>query len=410
MAFFTIDSQAQSEWNYLPNAPAGGRLDDVFFLNEQLGWCVSGGGRIYKTTDAGQTWTNVYSTSGYFRSIEFHNENIGYAGSLNSKFLRTTDGGLTWTNLAPGISPVPEAICGISIPDSSVVYAVGQWDSPGFLLKSVDGGSTWVNQDMSEHAMALVDVLFFHRDTGFVTGQGPNGQAVILYTNDGGATWSKKYEAQGNSQYVWKIQRVTPEFWVGSIQTFNGGGKFVKSFDGGQTWTIHSAPIPDMQGIGFATPTHGWVGGYTLGFFETQDGGNTWDYQQFGGNFNRFFFLDSTLAYASGASVYKFSPNTSSSSEPPGSGQPYDDGFTIKLSPNPADQFIDIAFELPVTDNVRMSIHRADGAMVKEIYHKRQLTPGAFRFRVDIAGLAKGAYFIGVQRNHGLYSRRFSKP
>lgn len=408
LVFSALNIQAQSEWAYLPNAPAGGRIDDVFFVNDQLGWCVNSGGRIYKTTDAGLTWNNIYSTNGYFRAVEFLNENIGYAGTLNSKFLRTTDGGATWTNLAPGITPVPKAICGISIPDTGVVYAVGEWDSPGFLLKSVDGGINWINQDMSEHAKALVDVLFTHRDTGFVTGQGPNGKAVILYTTDGGSSWTKKFESPSNGQYVWKIQRVTPEFWVGSIQTFNGG-KFAKSYDGGQTWTEHSAPIPDMQGIGFATPLHGWVGGYVAGFYETQDGGDTWEYKDFGGNFNRFYFLDSTLAFASGASVYKFSPNATSSVTPPGNRLPYDDGFSVKLSPNPADQFIDVVFELPVTDNIRMCIYRSDGAMVKEIYHKRQLTPDTYRFRVDVTGLARGAYFIGVQRNHGLYSRPFSK-
>lgn len=399
--------QAQSEWQHLPNSPQSGRIDDVFFLNEQLGWCATSGGEIWKTSDGGTTWEIKHNSNSYFRSIEFLDENIGYAGSLDSKFLRTTDGGETWTNLAPSITPIPKAVCGISIPSAEVAYAVGQWDSPAFVLKTTDGGLTWSRQNMGNQAMALVDVFFTHPDTGFVTGQGPSGKAIILHTTDGGQTWTKKFQSESNGQYVWKIQRVTPEFWVGSIQTFNGG-KFVKSFDGGQTWTEYSAPIPDMQGIGFSTPEHGWVGGYISGFYETMDGGNTWDYKDIGGNYNRFYFLNPDLAYASGASVYKYSGSASGTVQL-GAAKPYDDGFTLKLSPNPARHFVEVQFELPVRDNLRMGIYSADGAFVQEVYHEWQLAPGNYSFMADCSKLKPGAYFLGVQRNHGLYSRPFSK-
>lgn len=411
LVFFSLigfSLNAQSEWQYLPDSPTGGRIDDVFFLNEQRGWCATSDGRIWKTTDGGITWALKYSSNGYFRSIEFLDENIGYAGSLDSKFLRTTDGGDTWTNLAPSITPIPKAVCGIAIPSAEVAYAVGQWDNPAFVLKTTDGGLSWTRQEMGNQAMALVDVFFTHPDTGFVTGQGPSGKAIILYTTDGGQSWTKKFQSESNGQYVWKIQRVTPEFWVGSIQTFNGG-KFVKSFDGGQSWAEFTAPIPDMQGIGFSTPEHGWVGGYISGFYETTDGGDTWEFKQFGANFNRFYFLNSNLAYASGAAVYKFTGGAASGTSQPGVEKPYDDGFSLKLSPNPARQFVEVQFELPVRDNIRMGIYKADGSFVQEVYHVWQLPPGSYSFKTDCSALNPGAYFLGVQRNHGLYSRPFSK-
>lgn len=400
---------AQSQWHYLPNAPVGvGRIEDVFFLNKQLGWCVSGGGTIHKTTDGGKNWQLMYSSSNYFRCVEFASEQVGYAGTLDGLFFRTQNGGSTWTNITPNISPnPPEAVCGISLVDSLYGYAVGQWHSPAFLLKTVDGGLSWTNQDMSVHANALVDVFFINRDTGFVAGKSPNG-AVILYTTDGGTSWSKKFESGVPGQYVWKIQRVTPDFWVGSIQTF-GGGRFVKSYDGGQTWVEYTAPVPDMQGIGFATPTHGWVGGYVQGFYETTDGGESWTFQNFGGGFNRFFFIDSTLAYASGLSVYKFSDPGSVQVQQPGFSQSVHDGFVVRYSPNPTSGSLKLEYELLGRDNICISILASDGAMLRMVYQGHCVPAGAHQLEVHCEDLPPGTYYLGIQRNHGLYAKPFVK-
>jgi photosystem II stability/assembly factor-like uncharacterized protein len=298
-------------------------------------------------------------------------------------------------------------VCGISLVDSLYGYAAGEWDSPAFLLKTVDGGLNWTNQDMSTHANALVDIFFINRDTGFVTGKSLNG-ALILYTTDGGASWEKKFESGVPGQYVWKIQRVTPDFWVGSVQTFSGG-RFVKSYDGGQTWTMHAAPVPDMQGIGFATPTHGWAGGYVQGFYETTDGGNTWAFQNFGGNFNRFFFIDSTFAYASGESVYKFSDPGSVQVQQPSPAQPMKDGFVLHYAPNPTSGVLNLQYELPERDNICISILASDGAMLRLVYHGYGLPPGTHQLEVHCEDLPPGAYYLGIQRNHGLYAKAFVK-
>lgn len=405
----TSQAFAQSAWQYLPEAPSGGgRIDDVFFLDSQLGWSAGSDGRIFRTIDAGATWELMYSTNSYFRCIEFYDENIGYAGTLDSKFLRTTDGGHTWSDLANSINPMPHSVCGISIVDSLVAYAVGEWDTPGFYLKTTDGGLSWSSHSMAFYSSALVDVYFLNRDTGFVTGQNPAGRGIILYTTDGGTTWTKKFESSSLGQYVWKIQQVTQDFWVGSIQTFNGG-RFAKSFDGGQNWTEHTAPVPDMQGIGFATPLRGWVGGYVSGFYETQDGGDSWSHQSFGGNYNRFYFLDSTLAYASGNSIYKFSDTTTSSVLPPLPPSSKDDGFRISLSPNPSSGYLDVQFQLAARDNIRIGIYAMDGSFLREVYHERFLSQGAYQFRADCSFLPAGNYFLGIQRNCGLLAKSFAK-
>ncbi|OEK09788.1 hypothetical protein A8C32_09755 [Flavivirga aquatica] len=48
-------------WQNAPNIVSntgGVRFDDVFFLNDDLGWAANGSAAaIYKTTDGGLTWT-----------------------------------------------------------------------------------------------------------------------------------------------------------------------------------------------------------------------------------------------------------------------------------------------------------------------------------------------------------------
>ena len=72
-------SIAQASWNEVLPYNNGGRYDDVFFLNENLGWAAGSGGYIYKTIDGGQNWEMQLHLQGYYiRNIEFLNENIGF--------------------------------------------------------------------------------------------------------------------------------------------------------------------------------------------------------------------------------------------------------------------------------------------------------------------------------------------
>ena len=401
---------AQSSWQYLPDAPGTtsqeSRIDDVYFLNYTEGWCATGRGNIYHTTDGGASWVKQLAAGNsiYFRAIEFRNSQLGFAGTLNSRLMRTTNGGVTWEDIAPQITPIPAAICGISIPHDSVVYAVGQWDEPAFYLKSTDGGQHFTSYSMSNDANGLVDVLFINRDTGFVSGKGIGG-ATILHTTDGGLNWTERFNSGINGEYIWKLQRITPMVWVGSLQTMSStNGRMVKSTDGGITWVALPAPTTDMQGIGFATPEKGWMGNYNSGFYETTDGGNSWVHKPFGGTYNRFFFIDSTHAFASGKSVYKFAPDSSSSTIQPAPLQ--EEPFTFSISPNPTSGKAQVDFELPQLDNVRISVLSTHGVELKNLVRTR-LPAGKHSIHIDTGDLPKGNYLLWIQRNKGLHTQPF---
>src|SRR5436190_7119979 len=113
---------AQTGWTVL-NIPNAGRYDDVFFINDTVGWAAGGStGWIRKTVNGGQTWTLQFTAPQYLRSIEFTDANNGFAGSLNHSVYRTYNGGTNWTEIDLGITPLPVGICGLSAPTTSVIY------------------------------------------------------------------------------------------------------------------------------------------------------------------------------------------------------------------------------------------------------------------------------------------------
>src|SRR6185503_17216201 len=80
-------------WKLLPGAPSGTtpRFDDISFVNERTGFVARATGGIYKTTDAGNTFTLSHSSTfpypgtnlvAHFRSIMFISESQGFAGNL----------------------------------------------------------------------------------------------------------------------------------------------------------------------------------------------------------------------------------------------------------------------------------------------------------------------------------------
>ncbi|MEP3837917.1 MAG: YCF48-related protein [Algibacter sp.] len=402
-------------WQVTPNIVTntdGTRFDDVFFLNDNLGWAANGQhGAIFKTTDGGLNWTEQLNHSElpgnnyYFRNVEFLNENIGFVGTLNGAFYKTVDGGDNWTEVT--ISPNPNAICGINAVGTSTVYGCGAYFQPAHLIKSTDSGDTWTYTDMSAYANALVEVKFLDELNGFAAGRNNTG-AIVLKTTDGGVTWSNIYQATISGEYVWKLQILdgNPNVMFGAIYTSQANpGKLIKSLDGGITWTSHDAPESGVEAVGFISETKGWMGGHTTGFHETNDGGVTWTDLSIGGNLNRIFVINSTLAYAAGASVYKYttqSLNTNNS-------EIYRKDLDITLSQNPVDKQLEFTINYNVVDNILIELYSSTGAFIKQLTRDSVKQKSTKTYSFSVNDLASGYYILDFHSNTGRTAKKFIK-
>lgn len=407
---FLFSTSVFSQWTTL-NIPSAGRYDDVFFINETVGWAAGGNsGRIYKTTNGGASWTMQYNTGDYLRSIEFVNPLVGFCGSLESSLFKTTDGGTTWIDIAPTISPVPAGVCGLSAPSENVIYGCGIWSEPAFVIKSVDGGNTWTTSNLSQYASALVDIFFLSEDTGFVVGKAnpvTNG-GVILYTVNGGETWEVKHQTMVNEDYVWKIQTPDSVHFYGSLDALpsTGNVRCVKSVDGGASWvtdTIRNT-YQYTQTIGFMDSLHGWCGGLGT-LFETIDGGINWEPVSVGNAYNRFFRINETTAFLTGDKIYKYNGGIPTFSSASGR---VAEAHGLHVAPNPVNDIIEVIADIRNRTYCKLQLYAADGKLLETLY-EGPIEKGERQFNVNCMHLEPQILYLVLKTNEELVYRKLVK-
>lgn len=408
---------AQSTWQAMPSAftnPNGQRFDDVFFLDENIGWSANGFyAAVYKTTDGGTTWSEQLNQddlggSYYFRTIEFLNSNIGFLGTLNGAVFKTDDGGVTWAQIT-NITPNPAAICGLSAVGPSTIYGCGAYFTPAVVIKSTDSGNQWQSMDLSTYAEALVDIHFITETLGYATGRSASG-GVILKTEDGGASWIELYNTNIIGEYVWKIQvfETDPNIIFASVESVSSNsGKLLKSNDGGTTWISLDAPETGIQAVGFISETHGWMGGHTTGFYETIDGGLTWSNLNIGNNLNRIFIISSAVAYTSGTTIYKYTPEslgtqafTTNEKSP----------LNIDLITNPVSNELKFTINFEADDNLLIELYDNSGKFIKQLSREIIKTQRKLKYyNISLKDLASGLYYLDFHNNSGRQSIKFIK-
>ena len=412
----SISLSSQSTWQPAPNIisnPNGQRFDDVFFLNENLGWAANGYyAAIYKTTDGGLNWSeqlneNDISGGYYFRNIEFLNENIGFIGTLNGTLFKTIDGGINWTEVT-NITPNPNAICGLNAVGTSTIYGCGAYFNPAHIIKSTDSGDTWTFIDMSSYATALVEVLFLDENIGFAAGRNFNG-GLVLKTTDGGLSWTEIYNTNISGEYVWKLQTLegNDNIMFGAVSSVgSNNGKLIKSIDGGVNWLDFESVETDIQAVGFITENHGWMGGHTTGFYETLDGGMTWNNLNVGNNLNRIYIINSSTAYAAGTTIYKYTEDTLSTKD---FAQQSNQHLDINILRNPIETNLEFTINFESDDNILIELYDINGQFITQLSRDIILESQLKTYSFNISNLASGNYFIDFHNNSGRSSLKFIK-
>lgn len=320
LLLFLLISKSSSvmcqSWSEI-NSPTTSYISSCFFLNENLGWIVTGSG-IYKTTNGGTNWVQQNfpaapaNDSRFFNSVNFINENTGiiacgnylYSGhnpNLVSTILWTNDGGLNWTYKDLGSYNDYDSSAILVSP--LIAYSIGQY---GQSKKTVNGGNTWTPCSFSPNTgysgrmlfaldpnnvyfaglqniflsaaigkmnsstwmitdfpgYVMMQTIFFTSATkGWTAGNG----GVIKITNDGGATWVDGNSGTTSDIYSLSFKNTT-QGWATTLD-----GKILKTVDGGLTWSIDytvTSPITEitfrnLNGFGYAVASNGKIYKYS---------------------------------------------------------------------------------------------------------------------------------------------------
>ena len=377
-----VAGQTVPLWDYvetLPNSPAA-RYDDMTWLDPDRGWVVNLAGEIWHTDDGAQSWTRQkLQPNVRFRSVECRDypstatgKEVCWAGTVlpagagNSSGMlwETRDGGDHWIDITHRISgTIPYGICGM-VSIGSKAWAVGAYYGEPTILRSQDGGETWVGTPVGGLAENLIDIYFKNEMEGYATG-GTNGlssgTAVVLRTMDGGDTWERIFASDltdgAQAEWGWKISFPTDDVGYISVEYNSSGAptaKVLKTVDGGATWEEvyieGSNSSAGLQGIGFISPTTGWASGRGVTSVTT-DGGNNWiqlgHYNpgtgngQLDGAMNRFFVVNDTLAYGVGLRLYELTTSTAT-------------GTSLETSPLPESFTLDNPYPNPFNEEARL--------------------------------------------------------
>ncbi|MFA6979824.1 MAG: YCF48-related protein [Ignavibacteriaceae bacterium] len=208
-------------WNStFPYEPGNIGLASVFFTDNLTGFVGTNSSvRIYKTTDAGETWirknvTGVTVLNEPIYDIFFVNTSTGYASTGGGAVIKTTDGGENWfatTNSIYGKA--------IQFIDSLRGYSLS-----GLFTKTTDGGYTWTQIPYPDNMENSIDLFFFDEQNGWII-----STDQLIRTTNGGSNWRQIPEVTnfGFGYFNW------PSNKRGFI---TGGKKSYETNDSGKTW------------------------------------------------------------------------------------------------------------------------------------------------------------------------------
>ncbi len=198
-------------WNKQSTAAFSGSdafANVVYFWDENTGFCMGdpNGGyfEIYTTTDGGTNWKRVpsskipnardkeFGTVGHFCVAE---DGTVFFNTTKGRIFKSTDKGNTWTAIETGFSGANK--CAFADSKNGVAFEVTK-DFNNKVIITHDGGKSWKNVDSTN--------VFFSNlryvpgtDKMYVTTGASADKSGASFSVDGGETWTR-YQAQDGNQ------------------------------------------------------------------------------------------------------------------------------------------------------------------------------------------------------------------
>jgi photosystem II stability/assembly factor-like uncharacterized protein len=182
-------------WTDITPAPASTEMiTALYFLDANQGWATAGQ-TLYITSNGGANWSTVALSFNPY-DVYFQDALVGYAAggdpsTVPARMFKTTDGGQTWTQVLQSTDPMVfvNAYSFINVVDQNTLFTAQEWSNR--LYRTMDAGATW-DTIICDSVMQIVDFHFESADSGHVL----SSMGQLYYTNDAGATWNLAYTAE----------------------------------------------------------------------------------------------------------------------------------------------------------------------------------------------------------------------
>ncbi|MBW7873770.1 MAG: T9SS type A sorting domain-containing protein [Ignavibacteriales bacterium] len=360
---FMKTTDAGATWQFIHSASqlntTSGKYSDIYdmhFFDQNNGIISCASGRIYLTSDAGNTWSPALNTlfAGTYNKMYFTDNNNGFACGTNGRLIKTINGGQNWTEIATGFSSAIYDLWASNDGQTILLASNG-----AYIRRSTDGGATWTNIN---HGGSLNYAIGYNGSVIFVGGPFLPNEAQLYASTDFGATWTLKnsgidgrttirdidfrngaWFVTGDSSRVYKstnngtswtaINYLNPsQTWStkyyaadfspsgDSLMVVGDLGMIQSKFGGAATPTAHTKllkpgtwqniAVVDPSGLVIAVGESSVPGTVSDQFARSTDGGNTWSIVPIANKTETFYsvdMIDNNLGFASGTNsfVYK---------------------------------------------------------------------------------------------------------
>ncbi|HWY13471.1 MAG TPA: T9SS type A sorting domain-containing protein [Bacteroidia bacterium] len=379
-ALFSTTSNGGTTWtsgNILPDTNTY-EISNIEGIDADTAWIAAwtkstgNMGVLYKTNNAGVSWTNVTpvgtftNASSFADFVAFVNPTVGIClgdpvgGSF--EIHKTINGGATWSAIAG--TNIPNPVSGeYGLTNSFTTYSNTIWygTNKGRVYRSSNAGSTWTVSAAMTGATDVSRLAFTDANNGLciaATGTVQN----LWQTTNGGMTWTNL--AQPINCGFNDVAAIKGTSWFASVS--NPSMSIAYSTDNGVTWNSWGGSGIGYLTIGFSDNATGWAG----------------------------TFSDAVSASVGG--VYKFS------GLPLGIAQSNLAPKAISTYPNPNNG----TFQILLPSAKRgLSISVTD-ALGNVVYSEKTTTTSSENKTFNLQHLAKGIYFVDMTSDVEKYHQK----
>jgi photosystem II stability/assembly factor-like uncharacterized protein len=176
---YLAKGESANLWEFAGPVNIGGRVVDIEFnpVNPTIVYAAAATGGVFKSTDTGVTWTSVFDDQAMLSigdiAVDPVNPDIVFVGTGEANgghnnfpgggVYKTTDAGNTWTYLGlDSTTSIGRIIINYNNPQEIYLAAVGSYFSPNpqrGIYKSTDGGITWNKSLFVSDSTGAIDIV-----------------------------------------------------------------------------------------------------------------------------------------------------------------------------------------------------------------------------------------------------------
>ena len=233
------------------------------------GVMTSMGDGVYKSTDAGKTWTHIgLDKSRHISDVIIHPSNpdivyvtaqgAQYAPSDDRGIYRSIDGGKTWQNILSINNITGPSSLSMDMNNPRILYAA-MWQHQRYpwtmvsggensgLYKSTDGGDTWKKMEEGlpkEFGKAGISVSSANSERVFAVIEAEDKKGGVYRSDDAGKSWKQINSDRINITRSWYYMEIFADTQDENI-VYVLNAPVLKSIDGGKSFSTISVPHGD---------------------------------------------------------------------------------------------------------------------------------------------------------------------